>query len=144
MGNKKNYKTYVLIILGLILVSVLLFALITKESIQLQQDKNGNFILYINDQRNIGLTPAKVKVYIDEKLAINENLYVGNQKLIYSYNLEKGKHTIRVVTKRGDRVLEKEFEILDKQKFARLDYHKLEDNFGNSGKFDFKLEDSPN
>ena len=82
-----------------------------------------NFTLYISDQ-SYELSPVGIKVYIDDKLVINEDFAVGNQHnwKKFSFKLSNGKHTLKAVTAEGI-IIEEEILLL-KDTYAVLNYWK--------------------
>ncbi len=94
------------------------------------------FILYVSDQ-SYELSPVDIKVYIDDKLVIDDNFEVGNQHNweSFDFKLKQGKHTIKAVTAEGI-VFEDEFTVLGKR-WAVLNYWK--DSTVNKFTFDIQI-----
>ncbi len=97
-------------------------------------ENKSDFILYVSDQ-SFDLSPVEIKVYIDDKLVINEDFEVGNQHNWneFRFKLSPGSHTIKAVTAEGI-ILEKDFTIVART-YGVLNYW----NASSVNKFTFDL-----
>lgn len=86
-----------------------------SKSTELTQDENGNFALHVSSQ-SFAIDPVDIKIYLDNNIAVNEEFYVGTQHSYKSYrfSLSKGQHSIKIESEKGDAILEKTFDIIDK------------------------------
>jgi serpin B len=115
---------------------------ITKA--QLPQDKNGNFTLYVSNQ-SFAVDPVDIKVYIDGKVATDQNFDVGTGKRrqhnwqTFQFQLADGAHRLRVESKKGQASLEEQFEVKGKR-WAILNYWSSPDT---PKKFSFTVSDNP-
>ena len=125
-------------------------SVLAKEG--LQQDENGNFILYVSNQTD-AVDPVDIKIYIDGKKAVDQDFYFGSypdeipahnwQK--FQFSLLKGSHQLRVESDKGSARLEKEFEIKDRH-WAVIDYwySPVESKDGlRPRQFTFEIKDKP-
>ncbi|MHC4474511.1 MAG: serpin family protein [Planctomycetota bacterium] len=116
---------------------------------KLPQDKNGNLILYVANQ-SFAIDPVDIKVYIDDKLAIDREFDVGTGKRRqhnwqkFQFQLSEGAHRLRVESKKGQASFEEQFEVRDKH-WAVLDYWfgGREDSPPAQKKFTFQVSDEP-
>lgn len=117
-------KTYIIIISIVIIISLaIIFTLLknygvipsTSGPTELIQDENGNFALHVSSQ-SFAINPVDIKIYIDNRIAVNQDFYVGTGHSYNSYrfSLSKGQHNIKIESQKGDAVLEEKFEITDK------------------------------
>jgi hypothetical protein len=64
--------------------------------------ENGNFILFVSNQ-SYHLDPVDIRVYIDNKLAVNQEFYCERQHtwIKFQYNLKEGDHKLYSYTETG-------------------------------------------
>jgi hypothetical protein len=88
----------------------------------LETSEDGNFTLHVSNQ-SFAIDPVDIKIYIDNKLAVNQEFTVETQHnwLSFKFKLEPGKHYIKAVSQTGEAVMEKEFEVKDKH-WVVIDY----------------------
>ena len=80
----------------------------------MQQDKNPNFILAVNNE-SLEITPVDITIYIDDKVAASENInFDPHRHKTFEFRLSRGIHKIRVYSVKGEAKLGKTFEIIDK------------------------------
>ena len=114
---------------------------------ELQQDENGNFILYVSNQ-SPAIDPVDIKIDIDGKKAVDQDFYVedGHNWRQFQFSLPKGTHQLRVKSVKGSATLETEFEIKDKH-WAVIDYWYYPEVTGGAGptpkQFTFDIKDEP-
>ena len=123
----------------------------SKYQIEMQTNENGNFILYISDQ-SFAISPVDIKIYIDGKLAIDDNFDVTGNRVPqhnwkqFKFQLGNGDHTIKAISKKGDAVIEKEFKTVDKH-WAVIDYWYYPESRGGATPtpkhFSFNIQDKP-
>ena len=116
-------KLYIVIISIIIIVGlIIIFGLYNENTIpsvsgptELTQDDNRNFALHVSSQ-SFAIDPVDIKIYIDNKLAVDRDFYVGTQHTYKSfrYSLSKGQHNIKIESKKGGATLEENFVIIDK------------------------------
>ena len=89
---------------------------------KLSQSENGNFTILVSNQ-SFEITPVDIKVLIDNKTTIDQEFHVKDQHnwTKFTFNLEKGKHTFKAESTKGNTSIETEFEIKDKH-WAVLNY----------------------
>jgi hypothetical protein len=96
------------------------------ETNTLPQDKNGNFVLRVSNQ-SFAIDPVDIKIYIDGKLAIDQEFDVGtgvrrqHNWLMFQFQLPEGIHKFRAESIRGQASVEEQFEVKGKR-WAVLDY----------------------
>jgi hypothetical protein len=118
-------KSYIIIIIGIVIVTSLIIILNQSRNeestssvsgpTELIQDENGNFALHVSSQ-SFAIDPVDIKIYIDDKIAVNQDFYVGTQHTYVSYrfSLSNGQHNIKIESKKGDATFEENFDIIDK------------------------------
>ena len=79
--------------------------------VELATAPEGNFTLYVCNT-SFAVDPVDIKVYIDGKLALYEDFYVGNQHSWkeFVFQLTPGKHTLKAESKKGKAQFATEFE----------------------------------
>jgi len=94
---------------------------VTSEPEMIEQaspESYGNWNIQFNiSNQSFAVSPVDIKVYIDGKLAVNEEFEVGNQhnnKTFY-FKLTEGQHQLRVESVKGNATLEQSFEISGKR-----------------------------
>ena len=123
----------------------------SQGKIEMPMNEEGNFILYVSDQSR-EISPVDIRIYIDGKLAIDDNFDVTGNRTPqhnwkkFQFQLEKGNHTIKATSQKGDTILEKNFEIIDKH-WAVIDYWYYSKVSGGAGPepkhFIFNIQDKP-
>jgi len=155
-----NHNTLLKAVIALTIVTlVILIGLVTvflipqtfqqpvAEPIKLEPNENGNFILYVGNQ-SFAISPVDIEIYIDDKQVVADNFDVDNQHtwIKYSFNFEEGGHEIKAISKKGDAVLEKEFEIIDKH-WAVIKYGYYPEISGGAGPtpkhLNFSIQNEP-
>jgi hypothetical protein len=118
-------KTFTLLLGVLGLIGIFLITSCTNSN-QIQQDKDGNFILDVGvDSCNRNYTgPVNIKVYIDGNLSVNQRFQEAGVCLPsiekFRFYLSKGTHEIRAESE-GVAQLRESFEITN-TKYASLLY----------------------
>lgn len=94
----------------------------TGIATQIPQDRNGNFVVIVSSQ-SFAIDPVDITVSIDDKVAVSEFFYVGDQhnNKAFSFNLPEGSHRIGVSSVKGGASAEKDFEMTGK-KWATVSY----------------------
>ena len=143
VGSGKTLKRVPLLLTAAVLA---LAGCSSKDSFG-PQNQAGNLILYVSNQ-SFDITPIDITVYIDGQKALKDDFEVGSQHtwVPYGFSLAAGKHTIKAVSKKGDAILEKEFEVKGKHwaTLAYWYYPKLRGGAGPTPKsFSFSIEDKP-
>ncbi|HLC61067.1 MAG TPA: hypothetical protein VJJ52_06590 [Candidatus Nanoarchaeia archaeon] len=127
-----------------VLFSFMLISCSSTSKTEILQNQNGNFVLYVSDQ-SFAISPVDVKIFIDDKLAIDDKFRVGNQHnwKEFIFQLEKGNHTLRAISIKGEATLEEQFEVKDRH-WAVLDYwYYPETHYSPTLKhFNFRVQDS--
>jgi hypothetical protein len=85
----------------------------SKTAIEVQTTEEGNFILYVSDQSAV-ITPVDIQVHIDNHLAVDDTFVAEDfhNWIEYRFQLEQGRHTITAISKKGNAVLEEDFEVV--------------------------------
>lgn len=125
MDIKRSYIVTILILVILIVGGLVVLVNpkgettppVTPAITELPQDQNGNFVLYVSNQSS-AINPVDIKIYIDAKLAVKKDFYVGTQHSYTSFrfSLSEDKHSIKIESKNGDAILKKVFKITDKHR----------------------------
>ncbi len=109
------------------------------------ESEDGNFILYVSNQSYETKT-VDIQVAIDGTPILHEYFKVANQHLWkqFSLRLPEGRHKIKAVTRKGNAVIEQEFE-LNGKRWAVLNfcYGKQEGHKCNKPSFIFEVFDKP-
>lgn len=124
MGNRNKF-----IIIGLVVTLSLLICgsiVISKRCANPSSPINssgggigsGNFVLHVLNSSKT-LPSVDIKIYIDDKLEIDDRFVNSTDSLVssivphktYSFQLEKGVHTIKAVSAEGNAFLEERFKI---------------------------------
>jgi hypothetical protein len=89
---------------------------------KLEQNQNGNFILYVSNQSS-AIDPVDIKIFIDGEVVVEQNFSQngGHNWKKFQLSLSKGIHSIYAVSIKGEVKLEKEFEVKDKH-WVAIDY----------------------
>lgn len=82
--------------------------------VEVPTDENGNFALYISNQ-SFEIDLIDVEVYIDEKLAVNDEFQniSGHEYSSFRFSLSEGTHAIKIVSQKGGATLEDTFTIVE-------------------------------
>lgn len=107
-------------LLGVVLATLSLAGCLVEE--KPPTAANGNFVLYVSNQ-SFEIDPVDIRVTIDGEAAVDDVFEVRNQHnwVEYTFRLAKGRHTLRVESRRGEAELERTFELRGKR-WAVLDY----------------------
>jgi hypothetical protein len=120
-----------------------------KPDETLPQNENGNLTLYVSNQ-SLALTPVDITIHIDGRKAIAGDFDVTGERfpqhnwIKHVFALSPGKHTLTVVSEKGEAALERGFEIEDKH-WAVVDYWYYPESHHNPTPkhFTFTIQDSP-
>lgn len=127
-----------------------LFADTTDSSEKIvPQNKDGNLTLYVSNQ-SFAITPVDITIFIDGRKAVTGNFDVKGELIAqhnwikYVFSLPPGKHKLKAVSKKGEAVLEKEFNIKGKH-WAVVDYWYYPKSHYDPTprKFSFRIQDKP-
>jgi len=108
--------------------------------------EGGNFVLYVSDQ-SFNITPVDIKVYIDGRLAVDDEFDVGIQHSWYpfSFQLANGTHMIKAVSVKGEATLERAFNVTGRN-WAVVQYWYYPEMAGGTGPtprhFSFDIQDT--
>ena len=107
-----------------------------KKEPKINQVKDGNFVLYVSNQ-NPAIRLVDIKVYIDGKVAVDQEFSVGNQDawIPFSFNLSQGSHEIKAESVKGESDLKEKFKTTGKN-WAVVEYL-------DSKQFTFDISDKP-
>lgn len=84
--------------------------------------ENGNFILFVSNQ-SFALDPVDIKVYIDNKLAVNRDFYCEYQHtwIKFQFNIKDGTHKLYCVSSKGGEKVDTTF-IISETPFCVVEY----------------------
>ena len=113
------------------------------------QDKDGNLTLYVSNQ-SFAITPVDITILIDGRKAVIGNFDVKGKRIAqhnwikHVFTLSPGKHKLKVLSKKGEAILEKEFSIKGKH-WAVVDYwyYPKSHYSPTPRKFRFNIQDKP-
>lgn len=138
----KKYLFYFYAVLFFGLVGCTKPKLDKKVESLLPQDKNGNFILYVSNQ-SFAISPVDIAIYINGNKAISSEFEVRNQHnwVKHIFSLQTGKHKLKIVSQKGEAILEKEIEVKGKH-WVAIDYWYYPKKDGKKH-FSFLIQDKP-
>lgn len=107
-------------------------------------DSRQNFILFVNNLID-DTNSFDIKIYIDGRTVVDEECFIGTRHAFspYQFHLSKTMHTLKVESKKGKAMLEKEFEIRDNH-VAVIEYTNNPQGKKNpaaSNQFTFNIQD---
>lgn len=113
-----------------------------KRTPELRQSQSCNFCLRVSNQ-SVELRYVNIQVFVDDKLAIDDNFQVGSGHNFprYNFKLPEGKHNIKVRTRNGNAVFDGQFDVSRKlDAFITYSAKKSGGYFGQiEGKFRFEI-----
>ena len=139
----QNSKRKGLLMSNLIRISICLSVLIilggcasSTGSQYKRANRNANFHLVVSNQ-SFDKPKAHISIAIDGEILISDVFHVKDQhhQVNYWFKLEPGSHSIKAFTDNDSIIIEKQFEVTNKKRYASLSFW--------GDKLIFKIRDEP-
>lgn len=108
-------------------------------------DPDGGFTLYVSNQ-SFAINPVDVLIEIDGELVVSDYFRVGTQHTFvpFKLSLSKGKHWIRIWSKKGDSELSTEFDLNDHEVGVVTFWYYPKSHYNSTPrKFEFSTQKGP-
>lgn len=97
--------------------------IMSKKARRISQNPKGNFVLTVSNQ-SFAISPVDITILINGKIAISSDFEVGDQHhyVRHVYEIAPGKHKLIAFSRKGEAIIETEFEISEKRHWGELDF----------------------